>query len=237
MEIKDLSEVSLKDTGFYEGRALYTHLLKKYNITNVAQLLDDELVERILNESKSWENTKDAFKALVKLVNFKYLNIPLGDEEFLNYKIVRKIDAFRGSSDLGPIYDIEDENGVMHGWSCERFIYEMPYEFETAMLMKWHSKVDEMLDDSPLRIIDALKMIISENKVEDFTRIEYRVTLNIINAIVDSYEKKNGNVKLVVNPKTIAIFDDKITKLVKEKNAIDEAIVSLVRERDKIKTL
>ena len=234
MEIRDLSEVSLKDTGFYERTASYMYLLKKYNITNVAQLLDDELVESILNNSKSSEKTKDAFKTLVKLVNFKYLNIPTGYEEFLNRKILRVVKGLRIDEwyiDLG--YNDRD----FTSFPLEELIYGMPYSIELHQLMKYNSNALEMLEDSPLRIIDVLKIIIADNKVEDYSRIEFKVTLNIINAIVDSYEKKNGNVKLVVNPKTIAIFDDKIAKLVKEKNAIDEAIISLVRERDKIKTL
>ena len=226
MEIKDLNEVSLKDTGFYETQAPYAGTFRKYNVTTVAKLLDKNLMKVVLEHVK--DGTKEAIESLIKLVEFKYLNISLGNEDFLNYKIIG-IDHDWG---IGFGLFLEDGNGEVDSYSCVNLICGMPYGFQTAMLIRWNKELEARLNDSSLRVIDALKILA---KPETYSKAEYRVVLNIIKANVESYEKKNGTVDLVIDPKAVDILNGKITELIKEKNALDMQILSLVRERDKIK--
>ena len=238
MEIKDLNKISLKDTGFLLEKASYTNWLKEHNITNVEQLLDEKLRE-LRSEDYIGRADKYTFKALIGLiglVKFKYLNIPLGNEEFLNYKIVRFVEKLPYDESY---IDLEDENGDVFSRPLEDIIYGMPYASEIYMAIRELSDAYEILNESSLRVIDVLKIIMGSNSVKYISGIDekYEVVLNIINIIIEAYKKKHGALNFEVNPKVIESFDDKIAKLVKEKHAIDEAIISLVRERDKIKTL
>ena len=238
MENRDLSKISLKDTGFLLENASYTNWLKEHNITNVEQLLDEKLREL---RSKNYigradEHTFKALIGLIGLVKFKYLNIPLGNEDFLNYKIVRFVEGL-------PYYeshiDLEDETGDVFSRPLEDIIYGMPYAGEIYMAIWELSDAYEMLNESSLRVVDVLKIIMGSNSVKYISGIDetFEVVLNIINTIIEAYKKKHGALNFEVNPKVIESYDNKIAKLVKEKHAIDEAIISLVRERDKIKTL
>ena len=238
MEIRDLNEISLNDTGFCEENASYINWLKEHNITNVEQLLDEKLRE-LRSENyigRADEHTFKALIGLIGLVKFKYLNIPLGNEEFLNYKIVRLVKEL-------PYYeshiDLEDENGDVFSRPLEDIIYGMPYAGEIYMAIRELSGVYETLNESSLRVIDVLKIIMESDSVNYYSGIDenFEVVLNIINTIIEAYKKKHGALNFEVNPKVIESYDNEIAKLVKEKHAIDEAIISLVRERDKIKTL
>lgn len=85
----DYTKISLEETGLFNKKySPCASTLSRLNITNVAQLLDNDFINSV-NEKMRQTIFKDYFNGFVALVRHKYLDEPL-DLDFLDSKVDNK---------------------------------------------------------------------------------------------------------------------------------------------------
>ena len=85
MEKQELNNILLKDLSLYDKRAKYTLTLKRYNITTVEQILNDELMTPILSRMNL--ESRLPLRTFISLLKCRYLDIPIDADDILNSKI------------------------------------------------------------------------------------------------------------------------------------------------------
>ena len=231
MTMKYLNTLLLSDTEFYNKHASYVYSLKKYNITTVGQLVDDNIMAPIYNNI--CRHTKTQLQSLISLLKYVYLNEPLDIAEILNkklYGVVSKVQPYHWE-----YYKLYLSEQHIYEFKLHDFFgvkYNDTYSLER--LLTADSKLKEMIANIDFKVIDLLEWILN-NYSETASEHKYKA---IIETYINFYKKDNKEANSVFADGTIEFFRNNITKLVKQKNEIDIQIVDMQRQLDaKIKTM
>lgn len=235
MENKDFSNILIKDTGFYLGNMGYANVLKKYNIETVDQILDKNITTPILEKLPDGY-TKRELISLIKLIECKYLNIPLKNDEILNKKIeTMSLDGWKNI-----IFHFDDGSKM----DCYELFLEIclhntvlfrkpNFDSTDIYLLLKCEKYKSAICSSKLSVIDLIKMMV--NDLVPNRSAKFNLLLEILKANVSSYEIRNSNIKeennelnnLVVEPSSIEILKGELTELIKISETLNIKIEDL----------
>ena len=86
MEKKNFNEISLEDSGLYDKQynPRFKSAFERHNITNVGQILDDDLMNEIIQHCP--KATINSLRNFIDLFKYKYLGIPLSTNGILDEK-------------------------------------------------------------------------------------------------------------------------------------------------------
>ena len=87
MEKKIFNEISLEGSGLYSTYPKppsFKLAFDRYNITNIGQILDDDLMNEIMQHCK--KTTIRSLRNFIEVVKYKYLGIPLSTNDVLDKK-------------------------------------------------------------------------------------------------------------------------------------------------------
>ena len=100
MEQIDLKQIKLKDTGIY-GNEKYNfyHAFKMYNITTVDQVLNDNLMNKVMQHFM--KDNRIELRRFIEFLKYKYLGIHFSNNDILDKKPI--------NSDYKMPYDLRDD--------------------------------------------------------------------------------------------------------------------------------
>lgn len=106
MEQIDLNQIKLEDTGIFRREAhSFCSAFSKNKITTVGQVLDDNLMSEIIQRCKT--QTRKELKGFIALLKYKYLGIPLSNNDILEQCYFYPVDF--ASLGLNKFYQKEME--------------------------------------------------------------------------------------------------------------------------------
>ena len=106
MEQIDLNQIKLEDTGIFKNENhSFCSAFSKNKITTVGQVLDDNLMSEIIQRCKT--QTRKELKGFIALLKYKYLEIPLSNNDILEQCYFYPVDF--ASLGLNKIYQKEME--------------------------------------------------------------------------------------------------------------------------------
>ncbi len=219
MAKKEYKNILLRDTGFYISDSAYVNTLRKYGIDTVGKILDKKLMERVIGETANME-VKRELSGLKKLIEYKYLDKPLDNDNLL----AMKINTFTLiNKDL--LFSIEDKR-----ISCNDLFKALLLEVESpgymiSSIILSDEDYQKQIRSSNLLIVDLLDLILNSDKFKESLKYrKWKTIKNIIEASIESYDKKNGIVRekkpnedgsnLVVYSHTLKILRKKITEVI-----------------------
>ncbi|MCR4581307.1 MAG: hypothetical protein K5666_02220 [Bacilli bacterium] len=85
MENINLNEIQIKDFE-YHCKETSRNFLKRHNITTIAQLVDDDLMDQLL--ARCGPDTRIELRVMISLAKYKYLGIPLPLDALLDKKLI-----------------------------------------------------------------------------------------------------------------------------------------------------
>lgn len=201
----DLNQIQIKDSEFYHSNCKYVQVLKKHNITTVAQLLDNQAMEPIIKKVKY--DTRGQLNTFISLLRHKYLNEPLCNDVLFDRNLIITDSGnlrIEGPEKIG--FSIDEFFGIPHG----RYL---KIKFLSATK-------NEDIYDANFKVIDFIKWL------SNFSDDEYvQSFMPTIMAFIESY---NDNKKIDnTDFETIEKLKDQLTKLSKTRDYVDEQITNL----------
>lgn len=82
MEEPNFENITLKEAGLNISWGRIYQTFRNHGITNVSQILNDELMSDIIK--RAMPDTRITLQALISLIKYKYLGIPIPDTSFLD---------------------------------------------------------------------------------------------------------------------------------------------------------
>lgn len=213
MEKQDLSNILIKETEFYIKYYAYADTLKRHNITTVGQLLSQE--KEIMN-IKFHGPSKTELYALIDMIKYRYLGIPLPYGYLLDNKI--DMDALIRHSYMNslPLLNLQNDPIVL--------------------------SLRRMLANSSDFLIHSFVKSINETKTLGDT-YENPKLIDFLTWITDSYEY-NKSIKPYAkayieeyyryDTKRIAKLKEKLEKLIEERQKLDAAIEHIQEQIDEV---
>ena len=228
MQKKDYENILIKKTGFYIADYPYASILKKYNITTVGQILDKELMTSVIGKVINLETQRELM-GLIKLIEYKYLGKSLPNDNILS----KKIKSF-SSTEKDILFHFDDEK-----INCDDLFKAILLEIDVpgfiiSTVILNDEEQTKAINSSILTVADLLDLILNSNGFNEMLKYsKCRIIKNILEASIESYDKKNGIVreKKSNNINNIAVNAAKLKKL---KNRVTE-VIKLLEELD-IKT-
>ena len=170
MEEQDLNKILLKDSEYYDPKAIYVQALKRHNITTVQQLFDIDV-----NVSQH-RGTRKQLRAFILMLKHKYLGEPLLYDAFLD-------DTVKFYS----VFFIVGTDKYLYADNCfgcnSSHIIDVIEAFA-----KEHSK--NLGEPFEIKLIDFFRWIINNSK-EIITRHQSRQIIEYAKTYVEEYEKQH----------------------------------------------
>ncbi|MCX4365501.1 MAG: hypothetical protein OSJ70_06995 [Bacilli bacterium] len=162
MEKTDFSNISLDDTGFYSSRYNFHKAFKEYGITNVSQVLDDNLMLEVLTHCRA--TTRKQLSCFKTLVESEYLEGSIENIGNLDYYPYNEEEAGVYASDLGFIK--EDMPAIHKG-------YRLATMFNQYMYPKFIDVLKNARDSSASpRIRKMVDILLSAYEREKLSKME-----------------------------------------------------------------
>jgi hypothetical protein len=219
MEKQELNNILLKDLSLYDKRAKYTLTLKRYNITTVEQILNDELMTPILRRMNM--ESRLPLCTFISLLKCRYLDIPIDVDDILNSKINIK---FNNSLNR-DYFVLYSENGKCHQFSLTGFLGFVDEENDLRLIKLINQSIKNRMDNFDFRVIDLFRWLIDKHGFE----IKY---LASITTYLRSYEMDKEVLKWKLEEDAIKGLENKKMKLIKKREKLDIAILNMQNEID-----
>lgn len=219
MEKQELNNILLKDLSLYDKRAKYTLTLKRYNITTVGQILDDEIMMPILSRMNF--ESRYQLRTFISLLKCRYLDMPINADDILNSKISIKSND-KTNRDYFILYS---ENGKCHPFSLTGFLGFVDEDNDLKLMKLINQSIKNRMNNFDFRVIDLFRWLIDKHGFE----INY---LASITTYIRSYEMDKEVLKLKLEEDAIRELENKKIKLIKKREKLDMAILDMQKEID-----
>lgn len=166
----------ITDTDFYNSRATYARVFRINQITEVSQLLDADILKKILKKPSL--NLLYEVKGFIAMLKYRYCNEPLSNVSMLD----GRIDFVRSTNDY--IYLINDDESEERIGIRELLGVDGDIIFKKFLVEQ--EKNQYYLPKKDVKIIDFLQWVAAIDDIKCRTNIAYA------NAYIESYEKNMG---------------------------------------------
>lgn len=169
MAKKDIKDLRIDETEFYDEYCVYNRILERHNITKVSQLLDEEFIKKIAKGSFGTYRKRQLNK-LIELIRYKYLNedgvtnTELLDEEV---SIRRNVEFYKekkyGFSTLKLVPEEDDSPYYYRGIDLEEFLAIPNYvgnNLINLFLENIESIRNQKEDGESIKVIDFIRFIV-----------------------------------------------------------------------------
>ena len=186
MEQFNLKQIKLEDTGLYENEPKKNFLysaFKKYKITTVAQVLDDDLMKQFSYRDRIYLYNEDELTGFRKLLKYKYLGIPMFNDYDLEKMYLDEYCCWR----LGfSFYKLEKLKSIFEVLSQKKKNIRM-----LDILNEFVNSENWKKDDPVLYNVAKLN-INSYNKSRNFIKDEYDTLLQLRVKLFSLIDERNN---------------------------------------------
>ena len=217
--MEDLNKILITDSEFYNPESTYTDLFKKYNITTISQLLDDNFLEKY--DKKCQANTRIQLRGLISMLKHKYFNTPLYFDDLLEEKI--DIDKCNRDKICLKCKDTNKENlriSINYLLGCSSrigavIINDFCYIINKQLIQK---------NKDNIQLIDFLKWILTVDTPHCQRTHQYA------QAYIDSYEQSKKIDSSNIDLETINNLNDQLKSLIEKKAKLDNKISKIKQQ-------